>query len=135
MPPRLETLSGSLKDLERRLEGDAGFDLVVLLFGVLGHIPQRERRVATLRSLRARLRLGGRLVATVPNRARRFFAEQRLAQPLISRPCWSEATSITSGAALTTRSTSITIFFRQRSSAPNWRTPDLPYRGCFRRAS
>ena len=49
MPARLETLSGNLKDLEQRLEGDAGFDLVVLLFGVLGHIPHRERRVATLR--------------------------------------------------------------------------------------
>jgi len=48
--------------------------------------------------------------------------------------CWSEATSITSGAALTTRSTSITIFFRRRSFAPNWRMLDLPYRGCFRRA-
>jgi SAM-dependent methyltransferase len=50
MPARLETLSGNFEDLEQRLEGDAGFDLVVLLFGVLGHIPRRERRVAMLRS-------------------------------------------------------------------------------------
>ncbi len=75
--PRLETLCGSLDDLGRRLEGDGGFDLVVLLFGVLGHVEHRARRVATLRALRARLRPGGRLIATVPNRARRFLAEQK----------------------------------------------------------
>jgi tRNA (uracil-5-)-methyltransferase TRM9 len=59
--PRLELLCGTMADLERRLQGDRGFDLVMLLFGVLGHIQGR----------------GGRLIATVPNRARRFQAEQR----------------------------------------------------------
>ena len=134
MPPRLETLSGSLKDLERRLEGDAGFDLVVLLFGVLGHIHHRERRVATLRSLRARLRPGGRLVATVPNRARRFFAEQRLAQPLISRGVLERGDIHYQRGGADDPIDLYYTFFRRRSSAPNWRMPDLPYRGCFRRA-
>jgi SAM-dependent methyltransferase len=75
--PRPELLCGSLTDLERRLEDDPGFDLVMLLFGVLGHIQGRTQRVSVLRSLRARLRPGGRLIATVPNRIRRFQAEQR----------------------------------------------------------
>ncbi len=81
-PMQLETLCGSFDDLERRLDGDEGFDLVVLLFGVLGHVERRARRVAVLRSLSAHLRPGGRLIATVPNRARRFLAEQEIAQAL-----------------------------------------------------
>jgi SAM-dependent methyltransferase len=84
LPGRLDMLCGSLDDLQRRLDGEAKFDLVMLLFGVLGHIPRRECRVATLRSLRARLRPGGRLIATVPNQARRFLGEQHLASGLVA---------------------------------------------------
>jgi SAM-dependent methyltransferase len=78
-PIALETLCGSLDDLQRRLEGDCGFDLIVLLFGVLGHIEGRRRRVHTLNVLRNHLRPSGRLIVTVPNRARRFLAEQEAA--------------------------------------------------------
>jgi tRNA (uracil-5-)-methyltransferase TRM9 len=49
---------------------------VLMLFGVLGHIPGRDRRRQTLRTLRAMLRPGGRLVVGVPNRRRRFHQEQ-----------------------------------------------------------
>jgi len=83
LPGKLEILCGNFEDLERRLEGDPGFDLVALLFGVLGHIPKRERRVSVLRSLRLRLRPGGRLMVTVPNRVRRFQAEQRACEELV----------------------------------------------------
>ncbi|MGH7097429.1 MAG: class I SAM-dependent methyltransferase [Stellaceae bacterium] len=79
-PPQLEGLSGSLEDLAVRLEGEPGFDLVMLLFGVLGHIAGRARRMELLRLLRARLRPGGRLIASVPNRTRRFHREQRAAE-------------------------------------------------------
>ncbi len=78
-PMQLESLSGSLEDLAVRLDGEPGFDLVMLLFGVLGHIAGRARRMQLLRSLRARLRPGGCLIASVPNRARRFRLEQRAA--------------------------------------------------------
>ena len=81
---QLDMLCGSADDLERRLDGEDGFDLIVLLFGVLGHIEGHQRRVETLRSLRRRLRTGGRLIATVPNRARRFLAEQQGSQSLVA---------------------------------------------------
>jgi len=84
LPGRLDMLCGSFEELERRLDGDPGFDLVALLFGVLGHIPTRERRVAVLRSLRLKLKPGGRLIVTVPNRARRFAAEQRACAELVA---------------------------------------------------
>lgn len=79
-PSRLERVSGSLEDLTVRLEGEPGFDLVMLLFGVLGHIAGRARRIALLRLLRARLRPGGRLIVSVPSRTRRFLREQRAAE-------------------------------------------------------
>lgn len=84
-PPQPERLSGSLEDLAVRLEGESGFDLVMLLFGVLGHIAGRARRIALLRLLRARLRPGGRLIASVPNRTRRFHREQRAAERWAAR--------------------------------------------------
>jgi SAM-dependent methyltransferase len=79
-PLRLESLSGSLEDLAARLDGEPGFDLVLLLFGVLGHVAGRARRLRLLRLLGARLRPGGRLIAGVPNRVRRFRREQRAAR-------------------------------------------------------
>lgn len=84
-PPRLERLSGSPQDLAVRLEDEPGFDLALLLFGVLGHIAGRARRLELLRLLRTRLRPGGRLIASVPNRTRRFSREQRAAERLIAR--------------------------------------------------
>ncbi|HJU15920.1 MAG TPA: class I SAM-dependent methyltransferase [Stellaceae bacterium] len=84
-PLRLEILSGSLEDLTVRLDGEPHFDLVMLLFGVLGHIAGRARRIALLRALRAKLLPGGRLIASVPNRVRRFRREQHAAGRLIAQ--------------------------------------------------
>lgn len=81
-PLPLERLCGTPEELALRLDGGPGFDLVMLLFGVLGHIAGRARRIRLLRSLSARLRPGGCLIAGVPNRVRRFRREQRAAQRL-----------------------------------------------------
>lgn len=83
----LDLLCGSFDELQRRLDGpgdDSGFDLIALLFGVLGHIPKRQKRVDILRALGARLRPDGRLIATVPNRARRFLPEQQACEELVA---------------------------------------------------
>jgi len=53
------------------LEGAARYDLVLLLFGVLSHVGDRDQRLATLRQLRRLIRPGGRLVLTVPSILRR----------------------------------------------------------------
>lgn len=80
---RLRLICGDLTALTAAL-APASQDTVLLMFGVLGHIRGRERRVATLRALRGLLRPGGRLVATVPNRRRRFLAEQHGSAALIA---------------------------------------------------
>ncbi len=48
------------------------FDVVLMLFGVLGLVGGRARRIATLRALRARCLPGARLVLTVPSAWRRL---------------------------------------------------------------
>ncbi len=60
------------------LEGDAlslpsgpRFDFMLMLFGVLGHVPTRAERLATLRHLRNLARPGCVLVLSVPNVWRR----------------------------------------------------------------
>ncbi len=72
---RLRTVLGGRDELAREVPAGSQ-DLVLLLFGVLGHIRWREERIATLRALRKLLRPRGRVVVTVPNRRRRFRAEQ-----------------------------------------------------------
>jgi hypothetical protein len=59
--------------------GGAPVDLALIMFGVLGHIPGRANRVATLRRIHDLLtREGsGHLVISVPNAARRFRTEQQ----------------------------------------------------------
>jgi SAM-dependent methyltransferase len=54
-------------------------DLALAMFGVLGHIPCRAERVATLARMRESLkgRDPGLLILSVPNAKRRFYAEQR----------------------------------------------------------
>lgn len=54
-------------------------DLVLCLFGVLGHILPRGARIEVLARMRAALLPGGRLLLSVPNRRRRFAREQRTA--------------------------------------------------------
>jgi tRNA (uracil-5-)-methyltransferase TRM9 len=54
-------------------------DLVLCLFGVLGHVLPQAARAEVLAEIRAALAPGGRLLLSVPNRRRRFHREQRLA--------------------------------------------------------
>lgn len=57
-------------------------DLVLCLFGVLAHIEARPDRIAALRQMRSLLKKdSGRLLISVPNKARRFAREQRRAGP------------------------------------------------------
>jgi SAM-dependent methyltransferase len=65
-------------DIDRHLAQHGAADTVLCLFGVLSHIEGRAERRRTLRRLAACLKPGsGRLVLSVPNRARRFLSEQR----------------------------------------------------------
>ena len=72
---RVRTILGPQEDYT----GGAPIDLAIIMFGVLGHIPGRANRVATLRRIRDLLtREGaGNLVVSVPNAARRFRVEQQ----------------------------------------------------------
>lgn len=72
---RVQTILGPREDYT----GGAPVDLALIMFGVLGHIPGRANRVATLRRIRDLLtREGsGHLVVSVPNAARRFRTEQQ----------------------------------------------------------
>jgi tRNA (uracil-5-)-methyltransferase TRM9 len=79
---RLRLICGELPVLQGSLE-PASQDTVLLMFGVLGHVRGRARRIATLRALRGLLRPGGKLLLTVPSRRRRFLAEQRQCAPLV----------------------------------------------------
>jgi len=54
----------------------APYDMVVCIFGVLSHIPERQARLDTLRFLRRCLAADGLLFVSVPNRLRRFHKEQ-----------------------------------------------------------
>jgi SAM-dependent methyltransferase len=79
---RLRLICGEFTALQEALEA-ASQDTVLLMFGVLGHIRGRGRRIATLRALRELMRPGGKMLLTVPSRRRRFLAEQRQCAPLV----------------------------------------------------
>lgn len=81
---RLRLLCGDLAALEAAVPA-ASQDTVLLMFGVLGHIRGRAARIATLRALRGLLRPGGRLLATVPSRYRRFVVEQEHCASLVQQ--------------------------------------------------
>jgi tRNA (uracil-5-)-methyltransferase TRM9 len=75
---RIHLLGPDPHDIDRHLERHGQADLVLCLFGVLSHIEGRSERRRTLEQLAACLKPGsGRLIVSVPNRARRFRSEQR----------------------------------------------------------
>lgn len=59
-------------------------DLAIMMFGVLGHISCRDRRLAALRQVRENLAFDGKLVVSVPNARRRFAKEQQHHNVLIA---------------------------------------------------
>ena len=86
---------GSLDALPHAWPGEGPVDLVIMLFGVLGHIRFRSERLRHLQTVRGLLRSGGRLVVSVPNAQRRFHREQ--ASPGAGRACESPAMCSTRG--------------------------------------
>ncbi|MDS4029828.1 MAG: class I SAM-dependent methyltransferase [Candidatus Competibacter sp.] len=80
---RLHPVCGDLSVLTRTLDRDGGFDLAIMMFGVLGHIFSGATRRKTLATIRGLLRPGGRIVVSVPNAARRFLKRQAMARRLI----------------------------------------------------
>ena len=75
---RLEIRHAPLAALAGEFRG--AFDLAFLAFGVLGHVSGKASRRDMLVMLRRMLKPGGVLIAGLPNRARRFRAEQRAAR-------------------------------------------------------
>jgi SAM-dependent methyltransferase len=81
-PPEVKIIGPEATDVPDYVAHDGPFDLVICLFGVLGHIADAGERHAALEQMRTSLVPGtGRLLISVPNKARRFFAEQRAAGP------------------------------------------------------
>ena len=80
---RLRLVYGDLSALANTPRPGEGFDLAILMFGVLGHIFSRALRQETLATIRRLLRPGGRIIVTVPNAARRFLRRQIMARRLV----------------------------------------------------
>lgn len=69
----------------RQQVADRGnFDVVLLGFGVLGHVAGRQQRLDLLASLRESLAPGGRLILGLPNAARRFRDVQAQCAPMVA---------------------------------------------------
>jgi len=80
---RLQTVGYSLDALTRAV-APGSCDVALLMFGVLGHIRGHAQRVEALRTVRSLLKPSGRLVVTVPNRARRFAKEQAACRDMVA---------------------------------------------------
>lgn len=75
--PEVSVLGPQAEALDADIAVHGTVDLVLCLFGVLGHITDPGARAAALDRMREALTPGaGRLLISVPNRARRFRAEQ-----------------------------------------------------------
>lgn len=75
--PDLAILGPDPESLEAHKHRHGPADLVLCLFGVLGHIVDFDDRRAALRRMAGLLKPGtGRLILSVPNRWRRFYVEQ-----------------------------------------------------------
>ena len=64
-------------------EHPCAFDLALLAFGVLAHIPWHAERMRMLRAVHRMVKASGTLILSVPNARRRFRDEQQAAEPLI----------------------------------------------------
>lgn len=82
---RLQPVTGELPALSKAAGSGSRFDVAIMMFGVLGHIPSHGLRQETLALIRSLLRPGGSLIVTVPNAARRFRKEQNAARRLIEQ--------------------------------------------------
>jgi tRNA (uracil-5-)-methyltransferase TRM9 len=80
----LRPAGGSLDDLTQMV-GIEKLDAALILFGVLGHIRGDTARLQTLNGIRALMRPGAKLLATVPNVRRRFLAEQAACADLVAK--------------------------------------------------
>ena len=78
---RLTVRCGSVHELAN--EYKSAFSLVILAFGVLGHVSGRGQRLDLLRTLCGLMAPGGNILLGVPNARRRFHAEQRLCSGLV----------------------------------------------------
>lgn len=74
---RLVLTGPKMADLEAAIDHGGPVDLVMLAFGVLGHVAGRRQRLALLRGLKSMLVPGGCLLLGVPNVLRRFRRAQR----------------------------------------------------------
>lgn len=78
----LAILGPDPNDLPAYVARSGSVDVVLCLFGVLAHIADPVERHGALGQMKAALAPGdGRLILSVPNRARRFRKEQRAAGP------------------------------------------------------
>ena len=59
-------------------ETTGSFDLIVCLWNVLGHVPDRQSRVGTLKRLRSLMHTQGRLCFDVNNRHNRVYGKTRI---------------------------------------------------------
>jgi SAM-dependent methyltransferase len=81
----LRPICGDLPILLTTLNNGENFNLIIMMFGVLGHIFSHALRQETLLTIRSLLSREGRLIVTVPNAARRFLRQQILSQALVKK--------------------------------------------------
>lgn len=75
--PEVSVLGPDVHALDTHIKLHGQVDLVLCLFGVLGHITDPDARAEALARMNTALKRGsGRLLISVPNKARRFRAEQ-----------------------------------------------------------
>lgn len=82
---RLVPLRGGIEELVRWVGRHGPLDVALLLFGVLGHVAGRAERVRLLRHVVGLLAPRGVLMLSVPNRRRRFRAEQARCRERVAR--------------------------------------------------
>lgn len=75
---RVSIVSKDYATLTHHIDKVGKADLILLIFGVLSHIPHHENRLSLLRQLKELLNpINGRIIVSVPNRFRRFKENQK----------------------------------------------------------